>query len=227
MRCNACNVDVGENHKYCPLCGGGLTDEPPVLQGLTQAPYPALRYKKPKPTPTAIFFFCWIPLVVFIGSQVAFYAGSHYITLLTASGLLCLWTAVVRPISKKYLHLSNFAASNLFTFSFLALVSSCYSLGFKAGVARFAGFGAPILLLIAAAALFSAAMLTRSRRYRFVSDFFVLLLIGIALIIFKRLFWDIDWLTFMPSCAALAALVVLLLMNPRAFAEELHARFHF
>lgn len=40
MRCTACNVDLGENVKVCPLCGEKATDEKPVLEGMRVAEYP-------------------------------------------------------------------------------------------------------------------------------------------------------------------------------------------
>ena len=40
MRCNECNVDLGESYHICPLCGAKAADEPPRLEGLEEAPYP-------------------------------------------------------------------------------------------------------------------------------------------------------------------------------------------
>lgn len=39
MRCNKCNVDLGENYTRCPLCGNVASDEAPRLKGLSTAEY--------------------------------------------------------------------------------------------------------------------------------------------------------------------------------------------
>lgn len=40
MRCNECNVDLGESYHICPLCGAKAKDNPPHLSGIEEAPYP-------------------------------------------------------------------------------------------------------------------------------------------------------------------------------------------
>ncbi len=47
MRCKACNVDLGENVKVCPLCREKAVDEAPVLEGLRVAEYPEYGKKRP------------------------------------------------------------------------------------------------------------------------------------------------------------------------------------
>ena len=57
MRCTACNIDLGESVKVCPLCGAQTTDEPASLPELHEAPYPdysnvtpkKIKAKKPNP----------------------------------------------------------------------------------------------------------------------------------------------------------------------------------
>ena len=57
MRCTACNIDLGESVKVCPLCGAQATDEPASLPELHEAPYPSYdniirekrKGKKPNP----------------------------------------------------------------------------------------------------------------------------------------------------------------------------------
>ena len=57
MRCNQCNVDLGESVSVCPLCGAEAVEEAPVLPELHEAPYPDYtnvtpqkrRRKKPGP----------------------------------------------------------------------------------------------------------------------------------------------------------------------------------
>ncbi len=40
MRCIKCNVDLAETYTLCPLCGEKASDDAPLLEGFTVAPYP-------------------------------------------------------------------------------------------------------------------------------------------------------------------------------------------
>ena len=40
MRCRKCNVDLAETYTLCPLCGEKASDDTPLLEGFTVAPYP-------------------------------------------------------------------------------------------------------------------------------------------------------------------------------------------
>ena len=40
MRCNKCNVDLGETYTLCPLCGEKASKDEPLLKGYSVAPYP-------------------------------------------------------------------------------------------------------------------------------------------------------------------------------------------
>lgn len=48
MRCKECNIDVSENVTRCPLCGSPVSDEPAVLEGLCDIPYPQSVMPAPK-----------------------------------------------------------------------------------------------------------------------------------------------------------------------------------
>ena len=57
MRCRKCNVDLAETYTLCPLCGEKASDDAPLLEGFTVAPYPKNspvkpmeKVKKPKET---------------------------------------------------------------------------------------------------------------------------------------------------------------------------------
>ncbi len=39
MRCRKCNVDLAENYTLCPLCGEKASNDEPLLEGFTVAPY--------------------------------------------------------------------------------------------------------------------------------------------------------------------------------------------
>lgn len=49
MRCRKCNVDLGETYKLCPLCGEKASDDEPLLEGFTVAPYPTNSPIQPMP----------------------------------------------------------------------------------------------------------------------------------------------------------------------------------
>ncbi len=40
MRCRKCNVDLAETYTLCPLCGEKASNDEPLLEGFTVAPYP-------------------------------------------------------------------------------------------------------------------------------------------------------------------------------------------
>ncbi len=40
MRCNKCNVDLGEEYTKCPLCGATASPDEPKLKGIKTAEYP-------------------------------------------------------------------------------------------------------------------------------------------------------------------------------------------
>lgn len=40
MRCNECNIDLGENYTQCPLCHSKAVNEEPHLKGIKVALYP-------------------------------------------------------------------------------------------------------------------------------------------------------------------------------------------
>ncbi len=48
MRCNKCNVDLGESVEICPLCGAPASDTPPVITEIKEADYPANPEKLPQ-----------------------------------------------------------------------------------------------------------------------------------------------------------------------------------
>lgn len=47
MRCRKCNVDLAETYTLCPLCGEKASDDAPLLEGFTVAPYPKNSRIKP------------------------------------------------------------------------------------------------------------------------------------------------------------------------------------
>ncbi len=49
MRCRKCNVDLAETYTLCPLCGEKASDDAPLLEGFTVAPYPKNSPVKPIP----------------------------------------------------------------------------------------------------------------------------------------------------------------------------------
>lgn len=53
MRCNKCNVDLGENYKICPLCGSDAADEKARLQGIATAEYSSAKPVKLEDAPKA------------------------------------------------------------------------------------------------------------------------------------------------------------------------------
>lgn len=50
MRCNECNVDLGESYTRCPLCGNVASADEARLEGLSTAEYPS---DAPAKTPNA------------------------------------------------------------------------------------------------------------------------------------------------------------------------------
>ncbi|MDD6021187.1 MAG: hypothetical protein ACI4GA_02110 [Acutalibacteraceae bacterium] len=73
MRCNECNVDLGEEYTKCPLCGADAVADEPKLKGLKTAEYPKyskeLLSEKPKYKQTFpekhVFRICFCVCVAF------------------------------------------------------------------------------------------------------------------------------------------------------------------
>lgn len=47
MRCRKCNVDLAETYTLCPLCGERASEDAPLIEGITVAPYPKNSPVKP------------------------------------------------------------------------------------------------------------------------------------------------------------------------------------
>lgn len=56
MRCRKCNVDLAETYTLCPLCGEKASDDAPLLEGFTVAPYPKNSPIKPIPKEEKPFY---------------------------------------------------------------------------------------------------------------------------------------------------------------------------
>ena len=54
MRCRKCNVDLAETYTVCPLCNEKASDDAPLLEGFTVAPYPKDSPVRPTDKPQKI-----------------------------------------------------------------------------------------------------------------------------------------------------------------------------
>ena len=103
MRCPACQVDLNENARRCPLCGGAAEDVPPLIEGVEYQDYPA-HTKRPKPDRSLS-------------------AGHFLLRMVLAASLLLLWAGYRRQLPVAGVLASGIAVLTLFASSALLLVT--------------------------------------------------------------------------------------------------------
>jgi len=56
MRCPVCRVDLNENARLCPLCGGAAADIPPAIEGISYQDYPEYQHQREELNLSAVYF---------------------------------------------------------------------------------------------------------------------------------------------------------------------------
>lgn len=223
MRCNKCNVDLGEEYTYCPLCGADAVDEPPKIEGMKTSEYPVVTYKNFPKSVTKYYFIVAAALVLVGGIIEKFVRGSFDISMFAAFVFPCIWSLVVRPIAKKYMNIGIFILSNTITFSLLILyVSSVLMSGFSTSISS----GLPMLFLCSMTLTLLFALIFKDSRYDLVIYLFTFWSLAlISLIITLVESWSI-LLPCIATAAGILFMLVLAILSPKEFAEEFKARFH-
>lgn len=108
MRCRECNVDLPEEYTACPLCGGKVSDDAPLIEGVTLAEYPKVKTEKYKRNPFPIFLVIWAVTIVAGILLFRFCNVSEEIFVLTVSAVPFFWTLIFRPLMVKQLYAGNY-----------------------------------------------------------------------------------------------------------------------
>lgn len=114
MRCRECNVDLPKEYTACPLCGGKVSDDKPLIDGIRLAEYPKVKTETYKRNPFPIFLGIWA-LTALVG--IILYKKeilSVNIFAFVVSVVPALWTLVFRPLLVKQLYAGNYVMMNLY-----------------------------------------------------------------------------------------------------------------
>ncbi len=223
MRCNKCNVDLGEEYKKCPLCGEPAVNSEPLIKGQRTAEYPDIVYKKNPPWYFGIF------VAVFFAASVLAMAADYILNKTVTNAMWvvftvpCVWTLVFRPIFIKKLYFGSYIIHDVVCLSLLMLWYSKSHLGYYGPAVR---FGLPLLSIAAVLILFAGLFFFPKRRTNAVAHFIAL---GtgnlVLLIICMALGYSVIW-SAVAAALSCILLAVLGLAIPKAVKNELAARFH-
>ena len=223
MRCNQCNVDLGEGYQKCPLCGAPAVDDEPLIKGQRTAEYPDIVYKKNPP------WYFGIYTVVFLGASIVAMIADYLLNKTVSHAMWvvfsvpCVWSLVFRPIFIKKLYFGSYIIHDVVYLSLLMLWYSKSHLGYFGPAIR---FGLPLLSIAAALILFAGLFIFPQRRTNAAAHFIAL---GagnaVLLVICLSTGYMFAW-----SAAAVALCLVMLagliIAMPTAIRNELSARFH-
>ena len=114
MRCRECNVDLPKEYTACPLCGGKVNDDKPLIEGLDFAEYPKVKTEKYRRDPFPVFLMIWaLVSVISFGLFKAEIFDANVFSFAVAL-VPMVWTLVFRPFMVKQLYKGNFVVMNLF-----------------------------------------------------------------------------------------------------------------
>ena len=114
MRCRECNVDLPKEYTACPLCGGKVSEDKPLIEGIVLAEYPKVKTEPYKRNPFPVFLMIWA-----LVSAVSFALYKTEILNVNVFSLLVsfvpmVWTLVFRPFLVKQLYVGNYVMMNLY-----------------------------------------------------------------------------------------------------------------
>lgn len=114
MRCRECNVDLPKEYTSCPLCGGKVSEEAPLIEGIRLAEYPKVKTEPYKRNPFPVFIIIWA-LTVLTG--IILYKTqmiSENLFAFIISVVPAVWTLIFRPLLVRQLYAGNYVMMNLY-----------------------------------------------------------------------------------------------------------------
>ena len=117
MRCRECNVDLPKEYTACPLCGGKVHDDKPLIEGLDFAEYPKVKTEKYKKNPFPVFLVIWaLASAISLGLFKADFLDANAFSF-AVSLVPMVWTLAFRPVTVKQLYQGNYVIMNLYPFA--------------------------------------------------------------------------------------------------------------
>ena len=222
MRCRECNVDLPKEYTSCPLCGGKVSEDEPLIEGIAFAEYPKVKTEKYKRDPFLVFLAVW---AVFSASAVVLFKAGKVdsnVFALLVSLVPLVWTLIFRPLTVRQPYEGNYVIMNLFP---LALGGFLYCL-IKQAMSYFFVTVLPLAFVLVLAALLVVVVI-RPKNAKRASSYAVLSGISgvaaeIAVVIAGYDFLN-AWLIEIFICAVI--LVILFCRWPKETKEELKAKF--
>lgn len=222
MRCRECNVDLPKEYTACPLCGGKVSDDKPLIEGIVLAEYPKVKTEPYKRNPFPVFLLIWalVSAVSFVLFRKEVVNANVFSLLVSVVPMI--WTLVFRPLMVKQLYVGNFIMMNLYP---LALCGFVYCLVKDALNFYFISF-LPAVFILALLAL-AVVVFSKPKDCRRASPYFVLSgVVGVAAEIAAAITrYDLlnAWLIVVLICIVM--LTVLFCKAPKETKEELKAKF--
>ncbi len=224
MRCTECNVDLGDEYQRCPLCGSDAVNESPVIGGMRTSEYPDVVYK-PYPKKYVLIFF-----LIFLGFCAVEMTADYIInarlglSVLIAFILPCLWVLFIRPFVVKKEYIGSYLLQDVFFLALLMLYIDKAGLGnFYSALSR----GIPLLLITSEVALLVASLMDKYHRVTAISYILAGAACDIALIIIAIFSKGVTLpMSLIALGVAAVTLVIIKILAPKEFNEELKARFN-
>ena len=117
MRCDKCNVDLGENYVACPLCGAKATNTEPLIPDQRVAEYPLVTPKKRYPDAFYVFLAVWAAIGAFTFALRTFGSLDDNSFTRVLWAVPCLWTLIGRPIFIRQPYFGNYLAIDILPLS--------------------------------------------------------------------------------------------------------------
>ncbi len=222
MRCRECNVDLPKEYTSCPLCGGKVSDDKPLIEGITLAEYPKVKTEPYKRNLFPVFLIIWAltALAGIILYKTAII--SENIFAFVISIVPAVWTLIFRPLFVRQLYAGNYVMMNLYPALFGGFVFCLL----KSKLDYFFTCFFPIVIVAMLVAL-TVIIFLQPKVCKRASPYAVLT--GTLSVIMSIIFAFIQksvpfaWLGVLVICIGI--LVILFCKSPKETKEELKAKF--
>ncbi len=222
MRCRECNVDLPEEYTACPLCGGKVSDDAPLIDGITLAEYPKVKTEKYKRNPFTVFLAIWAVTIVAGILLFRFADVSEKIFALTVSLAPVLWTLIFRPLLVKQLYAGNYVVMNFFPAVFAGFLYCALTDNFRYFILDFL----PVVCIVVMVALLVIVFIQpktskRAAPYPVFMGVFAVIM-GIVSVVTQKIL-PFSWIGVFVVSAGI--LVIVFCKGPEKVKEELKAKF--
>jgi len=224
VRCDVCNVDLGEEYARCPLCGAGASAAEPVLEGLRTSAYPAVACKKWYENAFLMFVcaYAGISVLSFLIDLIA--NGRVMSSLWVVFATPCVWSLLLRPFLVKKLRFGSYIMCDALCLSLLILwACRAYTGSFSTAVS----IGVPLVSGVSAIFLIVGLLLFRDPAVKSLTFFLALGGANLALAAISAVMGYSFVAAIVAVLLCIAPVAGLAARFPAETREELAARFSF